>query len=59
MKKILSTLLFLGLTFGQNYVEVDIVDDFGADICFNGDGYWSYQEQGVDKVTFIASFATW
>jgi hypothetical protein len=59
MKKILSTLLFLGLTFGQTYVEGDIVDDFGAEICFNGDGYWSYQEQGVDKVTFIASFATW
>ena len=59
MKKVLSTLLFLGLTFGQNYVEGDIVDDFGAEICFNGDGYWSYQEQGVDKVTFIASFATW
>ena len=44
---------------GQTYTEGDVVGDFGADICFNGDGYWSYQEQGVNKVTFIASFATW
>ena len=59
MRKIFSTLLFFSLTFGQTYVEGDIVDDFGADICYNGEGYWSYNEHGVDKVTFIASFATW
>ena len=59
MRKIFSTLLFLGFTFGQTYFEGDIVDDFGADICYNGEGYWSYNEHGVDKVTFIASFATW
>ena len=59
MKRVLSILLFFGLTFGQTYTEGDIVDDFGADICFNGEGYWSWEEQGFNKVTFIASFATW
>ena len=59
MRKIFSTLLFLGFTFGQTYFEGDIVDDFGAEICENGEGYWSWEEQGFNKVTFIASFATW
>ena len=59
MKRLLGILLFFGLTFGQTYIEGDVVDDFGADICFNGEGYWSWEEQGFNKVTFIASFATW
>ena len=57
--KLLKLLLLLSLGFSQTYVEGDYVDDFGADICYNGEGYWSYNEHGVDKVTFIASFATW
>ena len=59
MKKLFSTLLFFGLTVGQTYVEGDIVDDFGADICYNGNEYWSWNTHGQNKVTFIASFATW
>lgn len=52
-------LLFTSFLFGQTYVSGDIVEDFGADICYNGEGYWSWEEQGTNKVTFIASFATW
>ena len=59
MKRILGVLLFFGLIYGQTYVEGDYVNDFGADICYNGEGYWSWEEQGFDKVTWIASFATW
>jgi hypothetical protein len=59
MKHVFYTLLFTSLLIGQTYTEGDVVSDFGADICYNGEGYWSYAEQGVDKVTFIASFATW
>lgn len=44
---------------GQTYIEGDYVSDFGADICYNGDGYWSWEEQGFNKVTWISSFATW
>ena len=51
--------LFFGILTAQTYVEGDIVGEFGADICQNGDGYWSYQEQGLGKVTFLALFATW
>tara|TARA_B100000242_G_scaffold24739_1_gene15051 strand:+ start:515 stop:637 length:123 start_codon:yes stop_codon:yes gene_type:complete len=40
-------------------VEGDVVGEFGADICYNGDSYWSYQDQGLGKVTFLALFATW
>ena len=57
--KLLKILLLTSVMFGQTYVEGDIVDDFGADICFNGEGYWSWEEQASNKVTFIASFATW
>ena len=59
MKNILGILLFFGLTFGQTYTEGDIVNDFGADICYNGNEYWSWEEQGFNKVTWISSFATW
>ena len=51
--------LFFCILTAQTYVEGDIVGEFGADICQNGDGYWSYQEQGFGKVTFLALFATW
>lgn len=44
----------------QTYSEGDYIDnDFGADICYNGEGYWSWEEKGRNKVTWIASFATW
>ena len=51
--------LFFSILTVQTYVEGDIVGEFGADICQNGDGYWSYQERGLGKVTFLALFATW
>ena len=57
--KLLKALLFTSFILGQTYTEGDVVSDFGADICYNGEGYWSYQESGINKVTFIASFATW
>tara|TARA_R100001082_G_C4363824_1_gene160771 strand:- start:3262 stop:3426 length:165 start_codon:yes stop_codon:yes gene_type:complete len=50
---------FTNKTLAQTYVEGDFVQDFGADICYNGDGYWSYDSVGHNKVVFIASFATW
>ncbi len=58
MKKILLLLLSTILT-AQTYTEGDYVNDFGADICYNGVGYWSWEEQGFNKVTWVSSFATW
>jgi len=37
----------------------DIVEDFGAPICINGEGSWSYNESGINKVIFLSIFATW
>tara|TARA_Y100000114_G_scaffold150516_1_gene166123 strand:- start:1162 stop:1392 length:231 start_codon:yes stop_codon:yes gene_type:complete len=56
---VLITFVVFNSLKGQTYVEGDVVSDFGADICYNGEGYWSYLESGLGKVTFIASFATW
>ena len=58
MINLIGFLLF-SIVSAQTYVEGDIVGEFGADICQNGDGYWSYEEQGLGKVTFLALFATW
>ena len=44
---------------GQTYNEGDYVNDFGADICYNGNEYWSWEDKGFNKVTWISSFATW
>ena len=57
--KYLKFLLLFNFLSAQTYVEGDVVGEFGADIRHNGDGYWSYQDQGVGKVTFLALFATW
>ena len=59
MRNIVYTLMFFGVLFGQTYTEGDYVNDFGANICYNGDGYWSWEEQGLNKVTWVSSFATW
>ena len=43
----------------QTYTVGDTVDNFGAPICYNGEGDWEYQVNGHHKVTWISSFATW
>ena len=60
--KLIKVALFIGLLFGQTYTTRDFVSDFGADICYNGNvpnEYWSWNEHGQNKVTWISSFATW
>jgi hypothetical protein len=59
LKYFLISFFVLSMLKGQTYIEGDYVSDFGADICYNGDGYWSWEEQGFNKVTWISSFATW
>jgi hypothetical protein len=55
---IIYLLLFVGL-FGQTYTVGDYVDDFSGDICYNGDGIWSYEENGRDRVVWINLFTSW
>ena len=45
-----------------NYYQLgDIVENFGAPICMNGNGeqIWEYNSQGTNQVTLLSFFATW
>ena len=59
IKKIILILITIPLCYGQQYTVGDYVDDFSGDICFNGDGIWSYEEHGRDRVTWINLFTSW
>ena len=44
----------------ENFLgEVINVENFGAEICYNGEGSWEWEVDGFNKVTWISSFATW
>ena len=58
-KKIILILFTITLAYGQQYTVGDYVDDFSGDICFNGEGSWSYEEHGRDRVTWINLFTSW
>ena len=55
---IISALSSVLLT-GQTYTVGEYVDDFSGDICHNGDGTWSYDEHGRDRVVWINLFTSW
>ena len=59
IKKIILILITIPLGYGQQYTVGDYVDDFSGDICFNGDGTWSYDVHGRDRVTWINLFTSW
>ena len=60
MKNLLLISIFSSaLVFGQVYTVGDYVDDFSGDICHNGDGIWSYEEDGRDRVVWINLFTSW
>ena len=44
---------------GQTYTVGDTVDNFGADICDNGEGYWNYNIDGSHNVTWMNLFTSW
>ena len=65
-KMIRNFILFFILGFciaevliGQTYQVGDYVDDFGSPICANGEGYWSYEDDGRNKVVWINLFTSW
>jgi len=43
----------------QTYTVGDTVDTFGAEICENGEGYWDYDTDGLNNVTWINIFTSW
>ena len=55
----IKILLFIGFTFGQTYSVGDYVDNFSAEICYNGEGTWEWEANAFNKVTirnFIKEF---
>ena len=59
MRLVFNILFMISFTLGQTYTVGSFVDDFSGDICHNGDGTWSYDEHGRDKVTWINLFTSW
>ena len=60
MKNFLVIYLLLFVSaFGQTYTVGDYVNDFSGDICHNGNGTWSYEENGRDRVVWINLFTSW
>ena len=59
LKYFLITFFVLQHVRGQTYTVGDTVDNFGAPICYNGEGDWDYTTNGIHKVVWISSFATW
>jgi len=58
MVVVMATLMFCTLR-GQTYTVGDTVDNFGAEICVNGEGYWDYDTDGLNKITWINIFTSW
>ena len=52
------TLAFCTLK-GQTYTVGDTVDNFGADICDNGEGYWDYTTDGTHNIVWMNLFTSW
>ena len=59
MRLIFNIIFLISFAFGQTYTVGEYVDDFSGDICHNGDGTWSYDEHGRDRVTWINLFTSW
>ena len=59
MKTFLGIIFLFSFSFSQTYTVGSYVDDFSGDICHNGDGTWSYDEHGRDRVTWINLFTSW
>ena len=59
IRKIIVLLTLASSLVGQTYQVGDYVNNFSAPICQNGEGTWSYDVDGVDKVTWINLFTSW
>ena len=60
-KNLIKVILFFSLAISQYYEVGDQIENFVAPICMNGngDGFWSYEQHGINKVIFLSIFATW
>ena len=59
---IVGLLVFVGwtdLVWGQTYTVGDTVDNFGAEVCVNGEGDWDYNTDGLHKIVWMNLFTSW
>jgi len=59
LKYFLISLAILSTARSQTYEVGDIVENFSAPICQNGDGYWEYNTNGRNKVVWLNLFTSW
>ena len=59
IKKIIVLLVLMSSLVGQTYEVGDVVENFSAPICQNGEGYWDYNTDGRNKVVWINLFTSW
>jgi len=59
IKKIIVLLILMSSLVGQTYGVGDLINNFSAPICQNGEGYWDWNEDGRNKVVWINLFTSW
>jgi len=59
IRKLITLFILLSSLVGQTYQVGDFVSDFSSPICVNGEGYWSYDVDGRNKVVWINLFTSW
>jgi len=59
IKYFLVSVAILSMAHSQTYEVGDIVENFSAPICQNGEGYWDYNTDGRNKVVWLNLFTSW
>ena len=59
LKYFLVSVAILSMARSQTYEVGDVVDNFSAPICQNGEGYWDYNTDGRNKVVWLNLFTSW
>ena len=55
----IASIFYTTFLKGQTYTVGDTVNNFGADICDNGEGYWNYNTDGLHNITWMNLFTSW
>ena len=59
LKYFLISFAVLSMARSQTYGVGDLINNFSAPICQNGEGYWDWNEDGRNKVVWINLFTSW
>ena len=59
LKYFIVSIAVLSMAHSQTYEVGDVVENFSAPICQNGEGYWDYNTDGRNKVVWLNLFTSW